>query len=60
MEHHLSGPFLGNLIIVLFAGTITIGCFVAMFWMLFYPGETDPRHPKYSVLHDDRRHGEKS
>jgi hypothetical protein len=26
---------------------------VAMFRMLFRPGETDPHHPKYEILHDD-------
>ena len=53
MHHHLSGPFLGNLLIIGAAGAITAACFVAMFWMLLRPGETDLRHPKYMVLRDD-------
>ncbi len=53
MVHHMSGPLLGNLIIIALAGTITSGCFVAMLWMLLRPGETDRQHPKYEVLDDD-------
>jgi hypothetical protein len=53
MEHHMTGPFLGNLIIIAVAGAITLGCFVAMLWMLLRPGETDRHHPKYDVLRDD-------
>ncbi len=54
MHHHLTGPFLGNVIIIAAAGTITATCFAVMFRMLFRPGETDPQHPKYLVLRDDR------
>jgi len=54
MDHHMAGPLLGNLLIIAISGTITLGCFVAMFWMLLRPGETDPHHPKYDILHDDR------
>ena len=54
MHHHLIGPYWGNVIIIGIAGAITIGCFAAMFWMLRHPGETDPHHPKYSVLRHDR------
>jgi hypothetical protein len=54
MHHHLIGPFWGNLIIIGIAGAITLGCFVAMFWMLLRPGETRPGHPKYLVLRHDR------
>ena len=54
MEHHLSGPLLGNLIIIGLAGAITLACFAAMVWMLFRPGENDPSHPKYRILSDDR------
>ena len=53
MHDHLIGPLWGNVIIVAVAGAVTLGCFVAMFRMLFRPGETDPRHPKYEILHDD-------
>ena len=54
MHHHLSGPFWGNVIIIALTGAITVACFVAMFRMLIYPGETDKRHPKYDILRDDR------
>jgi uncharacterized membrane protein len=54
MEHHMIGPFWGNVIIISIAGLITLGCFVAMFWMLLRPGEKDRDHPKYRVLRDDR------
>jgi hypothetical protein len=55
MDHAMmAGPWLGNLLIVVVAGAITLGCLVAMFWMLFRPGEVDPRHPKYDILRDDR------
>lgn len=54
MGHHLTGPFWGNVVILIIAGVITVTCFVAMFWMLLRPGETDPNHPKYSVLRHDR------
>jgi len=54
MDHHIAGPLLGNLLIIAISGTITLGCFVAMFWMLLPPGETDRHHPKYDILHDDR------
>ena len=54
MHHHLNGPFWGNVMIIIWAGAITVACFVIMFRMLFHPGETDPRHPKYDSLHDDR------
>ena len=53
MHDHLIGPLLGNVAIVAVAGAVTLACFAAMFWMLFHPGETDPHHPKYGVLHDD-------
>jgi hypothetical protein len=54
VHHHLTGPFWGNVIIIGIAGQITAACFVAMFWMLLRPGETDPNHPKYLVLRHDR------
>ncbi len=53
MTHHLSGPLLGNLIIMGVGGIITLACFAAMFWMMFRPGETDATHPKYRILDDD-------
>lgn len=54
MHHHLVGPPIGNLIIIGVAGLITFGCFLAMFWMLLYPGETNSDHPKRAILRDDR------
>jgi hypothetical protein len=54
MEHHLFGPFWGNVIIIGLAGAVTLGCFAAMFWMMLRPGETEQTHPKYSILRDDR------
>jgi hypothetical protein len=54
MSHHLIGPLWGNIIIIVVAGIITAGCFVAMFWMLVRPGENDRKHSKYSILRDDR------
>ena len=54
MQDHLIGPLWGNVVIVAVAGAVTLVCFVTMFRMLFRPGETDPHHPKYDVLHDDR------
>lgn len=53
MDHHMAGPLLGNLVIIAISGVITVGCFIAMFWMLFRPGERDPRHPKYDIFRDD-------
>ena len=47
-------PWIGNLIVIVLAGTVTIACFVAMFWMLLRPGEKDAGHPKYRVLREDR------
>jgi hypothetical protein len=55
MDHQMmTGPGLGNVIIAVLAGSITIGCFVTMIWMLLRPGEADPQHPKYDILRHDR------
>jgi|HubBroStandDraft_5_1064220.scaffolds.fasta_scaffold795944_2 hypothetical protein len=51
---HLSGPLWGNILIVIVAGTITIGCFVVMLKLLWRPGETRANHPKFTVLRHDR------
>jgi hypothetical protein len=53
MDHHLPGPLWGHLVIVGFAGAITLACFVLMIRMLFRPGESDPTHPKHEILSDD-------
>jgi hypothetical protein len=52
--HHIVGPLSGNIAIISVAGAITIGCFVAMFWMIFRPGEQDPHHCKNDILRPDR------
>lgn len=55
MDHQMmAAPWLGNLIIIVLAGGITVACFVAMFWMLWRPGEADRLHPKYDILREDR------
>lgn len=48
------GPFWATVVLVAITGAITLGCFVAMFWMLFRPGEKDPQHVKYDILRPDR------
>jgi hypothetical protein len=53
MQHHLIGPFWGNVFIIALAGAITVACFTAMFWMLLRPGEADRSHAKYSILRDE-------
>lgn len=52
--HHFVGPFWRNIEIIVFAGTITVGCFVAMFWMIFRPGEKDSHHHKNDILRPGR------
>jgi flagellar basal body-associated protein FliL len=54
MHDHLMGPLLGNIIIIVVAGAITVACFLAMLWMLIRPGETDQHHAKNAILRDDR------
>jgi len=54
MQHMLTGPLWGIIAVVTVAGVITIGCFVAMFWWIFHPGEKDLHHPKYDILRPDR------
>jgi hypothetical protein len=54
MHEHVAGPMLGVAVVVALAGAVTLVCFVAMFWMLFRPGEADRHHPKYGILNDDR------
>jgi len=54
MHDHLMGPTWGNVVIIALAGTVTLGCIVAMVWMLLRPGEDDPGHPKYGILRQDR------
>lgn len=54
MQHMMMGPLWGEILVVTIAGIITIGCFAAMFWWIFNPGEEDPSHPKYSILSPDR------
>ncbi|HXS03218.1 MAG TPA: hypothetical protein VN731_01985 [Rhodanobacter sp.] len=54
MQHMLIGPLWGIVAVASVAGIITTGCFVAMFWMIFRPGENDPHHAKYDILRPDR------
>jgi len=58
VHHHLAGPLLGNVVIIVVAGAITLACFALMLKMLLKPGETDRRHPKYRILGDEHRHEE--
>lgn len=51
---NLAGPLLGNVLVAGGAGLVTVSCIVAAVWMLIAPGERDPDHPKYRVLHADR------
>jgi len=53
-DHSLAGPVLGNVLVVGGAGLVTLSCIVAALWMLIYPGERDPNHPKHRVLDADR------
>lgn len=50
----MSGPFLGNLLVAVVAGVITIFCFAAAIKMIVRPGERDTTHPKYRILRADR------
>lgn len=54
MGHMMTGPLWGIVAVASLAGVITVGCFVAMFWMLFKPGEKDRHHAKYDILRPDR------
>ena len=54
MHDHLIGPLSGNIAIIVLAGAVTVVCFVAAFWMLSRPGETERHHAKYAILRDDR------
>ncbi|NYT61760.1 hypothetical protein H0A66_05405 [Alcaligenaceae bacterium] len=54
MTHHLSGPLIGNIIIIVVFGLGTIACFIAAIAMLLHPKEKNKDHPKYRVLRDDR------
>lgn len=58
MHHELAGHLLGNVVIIGVGGFVTIACFVLMFRMLVWPGETNRRHPKYDIFGDDRRNEE--
>jgi hypothetical protein len=55
MEHHLTGPFWGNVVIIGIAGSITLGCVLATLRMLIRPQENDPQHPKYLILDQSPR-----
>lgn len=50
----MGGPPLGNALVALAGGAVTLWVIVAAIRMLISPGETDPSHPKYRVLRGDR------
>ena len=50
MDHQLTGSLLGHVVITVIAAMVTLLCFLAMFKLLFRPGEKDPRHPKCRVF----------
>ncbi|MBS0556740.1 MAG: hypothetical protein JSR27_04920 [Proteobacteria bacterium] len=50
----MTGPFWGIVAVALIAALVTLGCFVAMFWFIARPGETNPRHVKFDILRPDR------
>lgn len=52
MHHHITGPFWGNVAIIIVAGLITLACFGAMFRMIFRPGEKNRGHAKYIIFRD--------
>ena len=54
MHDHLVGPTWGNVVIIALAGALSLACIVAMLRMLIRPGESDPEHPKYRILREDR------
>jgi hypothetical protein len=53
MQQHLLGPLWASIALLGVTGAITVACFVAMFRMLYRPGEADPRHPKHQILRED-------
>lgn len=54
MHEHIMGPFWGVVAVVGIGGAVTVACFVAMFWMLFRPGEDDLNHVKRQILSKER------
>lgn len=54
MDHQLTGPLLGHIVILIIVGAITLACIGIALKMLLRPGENDPHHPKYLVLRKDR------
>lgn len=54
MMEAMAAHWLGNLLIVAIFGLGTVACFAIAVRMLVRPGEKNPDHPKYRVLHDDR------
>lgn len=54
MDHQLAGPLIGHIIIAIITGVITLICIGVALKMLLRPGEKDPHHPKYLILHKDR------
>lgn len=59
MHHGLTGHLLGNIVIIIVAGIVTVVCFALMVRMLVRPGETNRHHPKYEIFGDDRHNEER-
>jgi hypothetical protein len=53
-HHGLTGPILGNELVVGAAGLVTLLCLIVALHYLVSPGERDPNHPKYRILSPDR------
>lgn len=54
MQNMMMGPFWGIVAVATIGGLITLGCFAAMFWFIFHPGENNRQHAKYDILRPDR------
>ncbi len=54
MDHEITGPLIGRIIVAISFGSITLVCIGVALKMLFRPGERDPHHPKYRILRKDR------
>lgn len=53
-EQGITGPVLGNLLVIAVVGTAALACIVLALRMVFRPGETESGHPKYGILSADR------
>ncbi len=53
-QQGITGPVLGNLLVIGVVGTAALVCIVLAVRMVFRPGETKADHPKYGILSADR------